>query len=322
VTFFADGRLVCTVERPPFECEWNAGPPPVHPHMFHVVAHLRDGRKISDDVATQELKWTDGADVAVKHITVTVLDGSKFVPGLEKKRFHLFDDDVQQPITYFDSKNIETQMVLAIDISDSMVYAIEDVKANVKRFRAALRPADHVTILGFNENPFIVAPSSLDPEAQLKRIDRLASWGMTSLYEMLLKSFDLLGRQKGRLAIVVFSDGADTASRVSPEAVYRRKETSDAVLYMIGQGDAMKEASLKAICEELATKSGGRAFFPRTMDTLRGSFDQILEELSNQYLLGFEPKTDSNLHHLRIEVDGHYQVRHMDSYRWKAQGPS
>jgi hypothetical protein len=55
---------------------------------------------------------------------------------------------------------------------------------------------------------------------------------------------------------------------------------------------------------------------------LRGSFDQILEELSNQYLLGFEPKTDSNLHHLRIEVDGHYQVRHMDSYRWKAQGPS
>jgi VWFA-related protein len=323
MTFFADGVLVCTRETPPFECPWDPGPPPVKPHRFHVVAYLRGGSRISADSATKGLdKFVDSAEVTTKHVTVSVLDGSRFVKGLGKNDFRLFDDNVQRPITYFASGNLETQMVLAVDISDSMVDVIEDVKANVKRFLAALRPTDRVTILGFNENPFIVAASTMDRATQIKRIDRLGSWGMTALYEMLLKSFDLLGRQKGRLAIVAFTDGADTASRVAAAAVERRKETSDALVYMIGQGDAMKDANLKAVCDRLAQRSGGSAFFPRTIEALRETFDQILEELSNQYLLGFDPKTDSNLHRLRIEVKGGYQVRHMDAYRWKAQGPS
>ncbi len=325
--FLVDNVLVCTVERMPFVCPFNAGDPPGKDHVFRIVAYLRGGQKITSPIVrTKKLDFSDNADVPIKHITVSVLDGSRYVRGLTKNAFHLFEDDVEKPITYFPppGKDAPLELVLAVDISDSMKDSIREVKENVKRFRSALKPTDRVTIVGFNENFFTVAPASMseDLPGQLKRIDRLRAWGMTSLYEILIQSFNLLGRkQQSRLAIVAFTDGDDTASRIPREAVERRKETSDAVLYLIGQGNALKSRDLMALCERLAKNSGGGAYFPRTMDGLREAFDEILEALSNQYLLGFEPKTDTALHRLRITVDGHHEVRHMTSYRWKAEGP-
>ncbi len=316
MTFFADGILVCTVELPPWECPWNAGQN-IAPHTFRVVAHVKGGKRVPDTVTTKPMKFVDNYEVPGKHITVMVLDGSNYVSGLKQEAFRVYDDDVRKPITFF-SKNTELQMVLAVDVSDSMVNAIEEVKRNVKGFISALRETDRVTIVGFNEKAFIVAPASLDHAAQLKRIDRLGSWGMTSLYETLIWSFDFLGRQQGRrLAIVFFTDGEDTASRVPQEAAERRKETSDAVLYMIGQGQAIAASNLREICERLARKSGGRAFFPRDMNALREAFDEIVQELSNQYLVGFEPHTDAEYHRLRVEVDGNYKVRTTEGYRWR-----
>ncbi len=325
--FLVDNVPVGNVARSPWQCDFDAGAPPGRAHVFRVVAYMPGGRKVNSvPVTTKALQWSDNAEVPIKHITVSVLDGSRYVRGLPKKAFHLFDDDVEKPIVYFPppGKDAPLELVLAVDISDSMKDSIREVKENVKRFRSALKPTDRVTIVGFNENFFTVAPASMseDLPGQLKRIDRLRAWGMTSLYEILIQSFNLLGRkQQSRLAIVAFTDGDDTASRIPREAVERRKETSDAVLYLIGQGNALKSRDLMALCERLAKNSGGGAYFPRTMDGLREAFDEILEALSNQYLLGFEPKTDTALHRLRITVDGHHEVRHMTSYRWKAEGP-
>lgn len=324
MTFFADGRLVCTIERPPFECAWNAGDQ-VRPHSFRVVAYLPGGRKLPATVTTKGLEVTEMIDVDVVHVTVSVIDGSKFVRGLKRNAFRVYEDDVRQEITYFASENIPLELISAVDISESMTDSIREVKENVKRFLSALRPTDRVTVVGFNENFFVLAPPTLDPAARLKAVDRLASWGMTSLHDILIRSFDLLGRQPGRRALVVFTDGQDTASRVPREAVERREETSDAVLYMIGQGDAIKSVSLKTLCERLAQKSGGRAFFPRTMDDLRTAFDQVLDELSNQYLIGYvppSPKRDSTWHRIRVEVEGHDQVRAKQGYRFRMQGHS
>jgi VWFA-related protein len=121
----------------------------------------------------------------------------------------------------------------------------------------------------------------------------------------------------------MFSDGDDTASRVSAEAVERRAESSDAVLYMIGQGRAVSSPTLRAFCERLAQKSGGRAFFPRQIDELGGVFDQIGEELSNQYFLTYAPpsaKHDDRYHKITVEVDGRYTVRARSGYRWEQKG--
>jgi Ca-activated chloride channel homolog len=121
---------------------------------------------------------------------------------------------------------------------------------------------------------------------------------------------------------VVFTDGDDTSSRIPRQAVERRSETSDAVVYVIGQGRAGASASLKDLCGRLATQSGGRAFFPQQMDELRGVLDVILEEMSHQYLLSYAPpagKPDGALRRIRVEVAGGYQVRARQGYRATAR---
>ncbi len=320
MTFFADGRLVCTVEQPPFECHWNAGAA-IREHTFRVVAYLPDGRRIPQTVRSKGTEFADNADVDIVHVTVTVLDGNRFARGLDRGAFRVYEDGVRQPITYFGAENTALELVTAVDVSESMTAAIEDMKGNVKHFLSALRPADRVTLVAFNENFFLLAQPAVDLAARLKAVDRLAPWGSTSLHDMLMRCFDLLGRQSGRRGMVIFTDGDDTSSRVARDAVERRAETSDAVMYMIGQGRAIESRTLKDLCERLAQKSGGRAFFPKTMEDVRRVFDEVVDELSNQYLLGYVPPSqtrDAAWHRITVEVPGtSYQIRARQGYRFK-----
>jgi VWFA-related protein len=116
----------------------------------------------------------------------------------------------------------------------------------------------------------------------------------------------------------VFTDGEDLNSRVPEQAAEQRLEASDVVLYPIGQGRAPKLEALKRVLERLAQKSGGRAFF-ENLDELDGVFSKIVEELSNQYLLGY-PRPDSvndgRWRKIRVEIPGrNVKVRTRQGYR-------
>ena len=324
MTFFVDGRQVCTVESEPYQCEWNAGTQ-LREHVFRVVAHLKGGSRIAESVRTKGSEYVEAVDVDMVQVTVTVHDGNRFVRGLPREAFRVFEDDVQQPISHFASENIPLELAVGVDVSGSMTDSIADVKENVKRFLSALRPADRVTLVAFNETFFVLSRPSADLPAKLKAVDRLAPWGMTSLHETIIRSFDLLGTQPGRRGLILFTDGEDTSSRVSRDAVQRRAEASDAVLFMIGQGRAVESAGLKGLCEALATRSGGRAFFPREAANLRETFDEIVEELSSQYLITYPPPSSSRdgaWHSIRVEVgDGRHTVRARQGYRRNPSQP-
>lgn len=310
--FFGDARLLCTVKGRPFECTWNAGAR-LREHAVRVVAYLAGGRRLVASVRTKDLPYAESVDVDLVEVTVVVLDGTRFVRGLPRSAFRVFEDGVRQPISYFGFENVPLELVVGVDISDSMTDAIDQVKEVVKRFLSALRPTDRVTLVSFNENFFIATDPSRDLAARLSAVDLLAPWGMTSLRDTIIRSFELLGKQPGRCGMVMFTDGEDTASHATAEAVERQAESSDAVLYMIGQGRAVDSPSLKTLCERLASTSGGRAFFPRRVENLGETFDQILEELSNQYFLTYPVPSashDDKWHRIRVEVaDGRYQVR-------------
>lgn len=321
MTFFADGRQVCTVDSPPFQCEWNAGAQ-LREHVFRVVALLPGGQRLATSIRTRGTEYAEAVDVDMVHVTVTVLEGARFVRGLSREAFRVYEDNVLQPISHFAAENIPLELAVGIDVSGSMTDSIDAVKENVKRFLSKLRPADRVTLVAFNENFFVLSRPSADLAARLKAVDRLAPWGMTALHETIIHSFDLLGRQAGRRGLVLFTDGEDTSSRVTRDAVQRRAESSDAVLFMIGQGRAIESPTLKSLCEWLARHSGGRAFFPREASDLGQTFDQIVEELSSQYLVTYappSPKRDGVWHQIRVEVgDGHYTVRARQGYRMVA----
>jgi VWFA-related protein len=319
VSLFADGRLVCTREQPPFECQWDAGPNVVE-HVLRAVATLGDGSRVARSIRTKGVAYAEKVDVDVVQVTATVTDDSgRFVRGLARQDFRLYEDGTPQSLTSFFSENVPTEMIVAVDVSGSMTDAMPKVKESVKGFLTAIRPADRVTLLGFNDSVFTLARPTVDLAARLKAIDRLAPWGGTALYDVVVQAFDLLGRQTGRRALVVFTDGEDLNSRVPIEVAERRLEASDAVMYPIGQGRAPRLASLKTILERLARKSGGRAFFGESVDQLDAVFADIIDELSNQYLLGYVPRDltrDGRWRTLKVEVPGRaVHVRARQGYR-------
>jgi len=319
VSLFADGRLVCTLDRAPFECAFDAGPKVIE-HALRAVATLPGGRRVVSSIRTRGVEYTESVDVDVVQVTVTVTDDrGQFVRGLKRQDFRLSEDNAAQDLTTFIAENVPLELIVAVDVSGSMTDAMPKVKESVKRFLTAIRPTDRVTVLGFNDSVFTLARPTVDLAARLRAIDRLAPWGGTALYDVIVQAFDLLGRQTGRRSLVVFTDGEDLNSRVPIEVAERRLEASDAVLYPIGQGRAPHLQSLKAVLERLARKSGGRAFFGDSVDKLDGVFGDILEELSNQYLLGYVPRDlrrDGRWRTLRVELPGkNLHVRARQGYR-------
>jgi Ca-activated chloride channel homolog len=318
VTLYADGHLLCTLARPPFECAWDAGPLVVE-HLLRAAVVLGDGRRVARAIRTRSASIAENVDVDAVHIPVLVTDGSgQFVRGLPREAFRLTERNVVQTISYFASENVPLEIIVAVDVSGSMTEAMPQVKRAVKSFISALRPTDNVILMAFNDDPITLTRPSADLAARLRAIDRLESWGGTALYDVIVQAFDLLARRPGRRVLVVFTDGEDLNSHIPLSVAERRVEASDAVLYAIGQGRAPKLKELKTVLERLSQKSGGRAFFD-DLEGLDAIFARILEELSNQYLLGFistDPSHDGSWRPLTVELPGKpYRVSVRQGYR-------
>ncbi len=318
VVVFAGGQVVCTLTRRPFECDWDAGERVVE-QSIRATALMKDGTRLVASVRTQGLQHVEVTHVDVVQVTAVVTDGDgRFVSGLKESDFTVYEDDRRQRITHFASENIPLELVAALDISSSMTDALPAVKDAAKRFLSGLRREDQVTLLGFNENIFTLARRSTDPEARVRAVDRMAPWGGTALYDVIFKAVDVLGRQSGRRSIVLFTDGDDQSSHASLAAALTRTEGSDATIYAIGQGRAVKSADLQKLLRRLATVSGGRSFFTDDQASLDRSFAEILDDLRSQYLLAFAPASaerDGSWHRIRVEVSGRHQVRARQGYR-------
>jgi len=318
VTFFVDGRQVCALTREPFECEWDAGPS-VAEHQIRAVAALTTGGRVVQTIRTKGIGYNERVNVDVVQVTVTVSDGrGKFIPGLPQSSFRLFEDNRVQTITHFASENVPLELLVAIDISGSMTPAMPKLKTAVKEFLSSVPPDNQVTLLGFNDSIFTLTRKATDPAERAKAVDRLAPWGSTALYDVILRGVEMLGRQTGRKALVVFTDGEDQGSHATLNDVERRLQSSDTTLYMIGQGRGVTLESLKRVMERLVAPTGGRALFTDSVDELHAAFGDLLDELSNQYLLGYtstNDKRDDVWRKIRVDVDGHHDVRARQGYR-------
>jgi len=318
VSFFVDGRQVCVLVAQPYECDWDAGSAVVE-HQVRAVATLIGGGRVVETLRTKALGYSESVRVDVVQVTVTVSDGrGRFIRGIPQSAFHVFEDGRPQTITHFASENIPLELVAAIDISGSMSPGMVKLKAAVKEFLGAVPPQDQVTLVGFNDNIITLTRKATDPAERMKAVDRLAPWGSTALYDTILRSVEMLGRQTGRKVLVIFTDGEDQGSHATLADVERRLQSSDVTLYMIGQGRGVTLDSLKKVMDRLATPTGGRALFTDSIDELHAAFEELLDELSNQYLLGYASNNNARedaWRKIKVDVDGHHEVRARQGYR-------
>jgi VWFA-related protein len=315
ITFFADGRQVCVTPANRPECSWDAGAE-IKEHAIRAVARLRSGGRIVANVRTKELGYAETVSVEVVQVNAVVTDDGRFVSGLTRDQFRITDEGEPQRITSFEPTGTPLELVVAIDVSGSMAEAMPDVKLAVRKFLEALGPKDQLTLLAFNDNLFTLTRREGRPEARLRAVDRLSAWGGTALYDVIVRSSELLSRQAGRRALVVFSDGDDQSSQASFEQVERLVREGDATLFMVGLGRGAKMDALKEKMEQLALASGGRALFAERSDRLEKPFAEVIQELSHQYMLGFEPKRDGRWHKIEVQVPNtRYRVRARQGYK-------
>ena len=319
VTFFADGRSVCTVVRPPFECNWDAGAG-LREHVVRAVATMTDGARAVASSRTKSAGYMETVEVEVVQVTASVTDGQgRFVKGLTRDRFRVKEDGVVQRLTAFAGENIPLEIVVAVDVSQSMTEAMPTLKAAVRTFLTALRPADQVTLLAFNDNIFTLARRSTEPAQRVRAVDRLAPWGGTALFDAILTALNTVGKQPGRRALVVFSDGEDQNSVSTLKRVESRLETSDATIYTIGLGRSVRDRDLAQVMARMSEMSGGRPFLIDSIAELDKVFGDIVEELSNQYLLSYASSNDARdgtWRRIVVELDGlPHKVRHRQGYR-------
>ena len=318
VVFSVDGRQVCSASAPPFECSWEAGED-IAAHQIRVVADLSGGGRLIRTVRTRALGYAEKVDVDIVQIIATVTDGTgHFVRGLPRSAFHVEEDGVPQTISHFGAEDVPLELIVACDVSGSMAPAMTRLKKAVKEFLANVPSRDQVTLIGFNDSIFALTRRAVDPAERMKAVDRLAPWGATALYDVILRGVDMLGKQPGRRAMIVFSDGEDQGSHASITDVERRLQASDVTLYMIGQGRGVEVEALKAVMQRLVEPTGGRALFTDNIDQLHNAFSDLLEELSNQYLLGYEStntKRDDTFRKVSVRVDGQSRVRARQGYR-------
>lgn len=318
VMFYVDGRLVCNIlDRTQLECTWDAGAH-IQDHVIRAVVELSDGVRAVTSMRTKDLDLAESVNVEIVQVTAVVQDRNRFVKGLPVSAFRLLEDGVPQKIAHFSSEGSPLELVIAIDVSESMTNAMPQLRASVKRFLSALSPKDQVTLTAFNDNLFTLTRRETSPAQRLRAVDRLAPWGGTALYDVIVRGLQQLSRQPGRRVLVVFSDGDDRTSHSTLEAVEQAVRGSDATLFMVALGRGTRNAALKSGIERLVDMSGGRALFVERSDQLDGPFAEILEELSNQYVLGYEStntKRDGAWRAIKIELPKHrYTVRARQGY--------
>lgn len=300
VTFYADGQQICG---PAYRlrCDWDAGRG-VEAHVFRAVARLKDGRRVIANLRTRAIEFAQSEFVDIVQANAVVKAGDRFVKGLTRESFRLLDDKQPRPITDLIAGG-PMQLLLALDVSSSMTETLADVRTAARGFLKAIGDGHQVTVVAFNDASFTVAGPEMSMPERIQALQQLNAWGGTALYDVIAESLQRLNG-RARKALVVFSDGEDRDSRVTFPDVRRLIDESDATVFTVGLGRGASQKDLRQKLGELADASGGLALFTDNPDDLAEPFAEIVETLSNQYTLSFEPRRDGKYHQLTVQVHG------------------
>ena len=176
-------------------------------------------------------------DTALVSVPVSVLDRQgRFVPNLRREDFSVFENDVEQSIAYFEPAEKPFTVALVLDTSPSTHFHLWEIKDAAIAFASQLRPQDRVLVVTFDEQVLLLTEATNDLNVVSTVIQQNAITGnATRLYDAVdLVIRERLNKIKGRKAIVLFTDGVDTASNPSTyQSTQREVEELDALIYPI-----------------------------------------------------------------------------------------
>jgi len=234
-------------------------------------------------------------------VTVTVTDMyGRFVTGLGKNAFSVFEEKAAQDILFFSDEDAPVSLGVVFDVSGSMSGdKIMKAREALSRFIDTSHKNDEYFLIGFNHRAQLLLNRTRDSDALLDKLTFVQTKGQTALYDATYLGVERVtrGSHKKR-AILLISDGQDNSSRYTYTEVKRMLKESDVIIYAVGiiggGGSGELDMSGRAILEELAGVSGGKAFFPSTSAEMNDTFERIALELRTQYSISYRPSNFTN----------------------------
>lgn len=246
--------------------------------------------------------------VDIVALNVVVTDGDqKYVSGLTSSDFAVFEDGIQQDVSFFGASNVPLDLAILLDTSASMTGKMQLVQQAAIGFLETLRAGDRAIIVDIKDATKIMYPLGADLEAAKKAILATAPRGGTALYNGTYLTLKEMVKERRatsevrRQALVVLSDGDDTASLVSYDDLMDLAKQSGIAIYTITMRSkylvtqaatrghsyfSQSEFGMKALAQE----TGARSFFPTQLSELSGVYASIAEELATQYAIGYSSK--------------------------------
>jgi VWFA-related protein len=278
----------------------------------------------------------DGTYVIRKNVDevmlhATVIDSKqRMVTDLDRSAFTVLEDGKPQTIVSFRHEDIPVAMGIVIDNSGSMREKRAKVNQAALNLVRSSNPQDEIFVVNFNDEYYLDQDFTNDLLKLKEALEKIDAKGGTALYEAVVASAEHL-KKNGRLerkVLFVVTDGEDNASRESLEqAVKQLQEENGPSVYAIGiLGNEEHPKRARRALEIVAQRTGGLAFFPKTLDEVDEISRQVAHDIRNQYTIGYQPtnpRSSGGFRTIRVEAKsrshGKMEVRTKSGYYAGAQ---
>jgi Ca-activated chloride channel family protein len=242
-------------------------------------------------------------ETTLVQIPVSVTDTlNRFVLGLDKKDFRLYEDGVEQEIAHFSGEDAPLSVGLVFDESGSMAFKLSISEQAVAQFMKTMNSGDEVFLVEFNDAAKVSVHFTSQMDQVQSALTAAQPSGLTALFDAVnLGLHEMKAARNSRKAIVIISDGGDNHSHYTPAQIEELVRAADVQIYAMGVFDPVlslglppEEVSGPRLLSEISSQTGGRAFAAAFTSDLPSVASRIALELRNQYVLGYYPKNQKH----------------------------
>jgi Ca-activated chloride channel family protein len=279
------------------------------------------------------------ANVDMVVLTLSVTDSKgNYVTGLKSEDLRIEEDGIPQQIKAF-TEGARSSSDLSLDLAtgtkvfvlfdtsnwmyDKFAYASDAIADFVRR----LDDADSIAVYKFSRNLYRAVSLTRDHDEALSAVRTAVAGDDTALYNTLLLTIRDTARVAGKKAIVVFSNGPDNASMVTPDDVLAVAQDGGIPIYIVSTHNEQKDPLTKEAFQRLTARSGGRLFWAESWQKQTQAFTSVRADLANLYTVAYYPVPNDKQGFRRITVDivsptgKNYRVRTREGYRAQGQFP-
>lgn len=231
----------------------------------------------------------------------------RYVTGLEKEHFQVFEDKVEQPITHFSQESAPISVGIVFDVSGSMKdnNNIKKAKNAITRFLESGNPDDEYFLVTFNQKTTLVQSFTAQSASVQNEVAFQKPGGQTAMYDAVYMGLDHMKRARNdKKALILITDGEDNSSRYTPAEIREFAKESDVQIYAIGEQGNLDYG--RNVIQNVVNITGGRSFFPNSFNELDYYIDLVHAELRNQYVIGYTPTNtehDGKWRRIRVKLD-------------------